>query len=88
MPHYPLDGQPATVEIYSLKEYLDFNGELSSFPGPLVRQVTHKGSVISWCQKKLAQVERREKTNKSDHEALILLWKLLILLLRQNGVCI
>lgn len=46
--------------------------------------VTHKNSVIAFCTRKLKKAERDPEL--FDRESVILLWKLLILLLRQNGV--
>jgi hypothetical protein len=48
------------------------------------RGVTHKNSVITFCTRKLKKAERNPEL--FDRESVILLWKLLILLLRQNGV--
>jgi hypothetical protein len=48
------------------------------------RGVTHKNSVITYCMRKLKKAEK--DPNLFDRESVILLWKLLILLLRQNGV--
>jgi len=48
------------------------------------RGVTHKNSVIAFCMRKLKKAEKDPEL--FDRESVILLWKLLILLLRQNGV--
>jgi hypothetical protein len=40
LPHYPLDGQPATVEIHDMQGMVSTDEivqELQGFPGPLVR---------------------------------------------------
>jgi hypothetical protein len=40
LPHYPLDGQPATVEIHDIQGLVSSDEtikELQDFPGPLVR---------------------------------------------------
>lgn len=40
LPHYPLDGQPATVEIHDMQGMVSSHEtvkELQGFPGPLVR---------------------------------------------------
>jgi hypothetical protein len=40
LPHYPLDGQPATVEIHDIQSLISSDEtmkELQNFPGPLVR---------------------------------------------------
>lgn len=46
-----------------------------SFPGPLVRGVSHKKTVIEFCEEKL----------KGGNASQSLLWSFLILMLRQNG---
>lgn len=46
-----------------------------SFPGPLVRGVSHKKTVIEFCEEKL----------KGGNASQTLLWSFLILMLRQNG---
>lgn len=89
LPHYPLDGQPATVEIHDMQGMVSSDEtvkELQGFPGPLVRGVTHKNSVIAFCMRKLKKAERDPEL--FDRESVILLWKLLILLLRQNGTVV
>lgn len=48
------------------------------------RGVTHKNSVITYCMRKLKKAESSPEL--FDRESVTLLWKLLILLLRQNGV--
>jgi hypothetical protein len=40
LPHYPLDGQPASVEICDIQSVVvsdDSVRELQDFPGPLIR---------------------------------------------------
>jgi hypothetical protein len=40
LPHYPLDGQPAAVEIHDMQSLVSSDEtvkELQGFPGPLVR---------------------------------------------------
>lgn len=40
LPHYPLDGQPATLEVHeNLAYFEEVRKELLSFPGPLVKYV-------------------------------------------------
>lgn len=82
-----MDGQPAIVEICNTHSFLGNDEdikELSQFPGPLVKGVTHKKTIIEYCENKIrdAIAERRI----SDVESYILMWELLILLIRQNGV--
>ncbi|XP_069689503.1 protein transport protein Sec16A-like isoform X2 [Periplaneta americana] len=88
-PHYPLDGQPAVVEIHDIQALIcpdDAVKDIIDYPGPLVRGVTHKNSVINFCTRKLKKAER--DLDLLDRESLALLWRLLILLLRQNGTVV
>ena len=57
---------------------------LINISGIYCRGVTHKNSVIAFCMRKLKKAERDPEL--FDRESVILMWKLLILLLRQNGV--
>lgn len=74
-----------------------------SFPGPLVKGITHKKTVIEYCEEriKLGPVSSRLRSYQSSSNSLqslnsqltnqssyVLLWNLLILLLRQNGVVV
>ncbi|XP_023718368.1 uncharacterized protein LOC111870357 isoform X4 [Cryptotermes secundus] len=89
LPPNPLDGQPATVEIHNIQDVVSSDEtvrELQDFPGPLIRGVTHKNSVITYCMRKLKKAESDPEL--FDRESVILLWKLLILLLRQNGAVV
>ena len=53
-----------------------------SYPGPLVRGVSHKKTVIEFCEEKMKQ----DHTVVPSHRASFsLLWGYLILMLRQNG---
>lgn len=86
LPHYPMDGQNATVEICNLHSLLGNDGEfleLNDFPGPLVKGVTHKKTIIEYCENKIRLAIHQ---NISDVESYVLMWELLILLIRQNGV--
>lgn len=87
LPHYPLDGQTPTVELLSLENYL-YNDEdyleLKRFPGPLVKGTTHKKTIIEYCENKIKNAVFNHSI--SDKESYILMWELLILLIRQNGV--
>lgn len=85
LPHYPLDGQSATVQIININSLLQDCEEakdLSEFPGPLVKGITHKKTIIEYCENKI----RRADPSMPDFDSYILMWELLILLLRQNGV--
>lgn len=85
-PHYPLDGQPATVDFGGIQTLLTGNEEfreLADFPGPLIRGVTHKKTIIEYCENKIRQANSQ---NVKDCQSYVLMWELLILLIRQNGV--
>ena len=82
-----VSGGSRTVEILHVKTLmkdLPEYQELESFPGPLIRGRTHKNTVIKFCQKKIKAIQNHDF--QADKENLILLWELLILLIRQNGV--
>ena len=53
-----------------------------SYPGPLVRGVSHKKTVIEFCEEKLKQDQAVIVTQRASYS---LLWSYLILMLRQNG---
>lgn len=53
-----------------------------SYPGPLVRGVSHKKTVIEFCEDKLKQYSHIESSLRASYN---LLWSYLILMLRQNG---
>ncbi|KAJ7331886.1 hypothetical protein JRQ81_014066 [Phrynocephalus forsythii] len=84
-PNYPVVGQPALVEIHSLEVILHETAEqkaMQAFPGPLIRQDLHKVDMMNFCQQKAA-VGCDLTTNYGRDSALM--WKLLLLLCRQNG---
>lgn len=86
LPNNPKYGQPATVEIHEVDELLQENmenEELKSFPGPVIRGDTHKNDVLSFCQRKARACV--ENINMIDRESAELIWKLLELLIKQNG---
>ncbi|XP_025070559.1 protein transport protein Sec16B isoform X2 [Alligator sinensis] len=84
-PNFPAEGQPALVELHSLEVILDNTREqeeLQAFPGPLVREDLHKVDVMTFCQHRVAM--SCDLTTQRGRDS-ALLWKLLILLCRQNG---
>ncbi|XP_068808091.1 protein transport protein Sec16B isoform X2 [Struthio camelus] len=84
-PHFPGEGQPAHVELHSLEVILrdtKEQEELQAFPGPLAREDLHKVDVMTFCQHKIA-TSCDLSTQRGRDSAL--LWKLLVLLCRQNG---
>ncbi|XP_032660683.1 protein transport protein Sec16B isoform X3 [Chelonoidis abingdonii] len=84
-PNSPADGQPTLIEIHSLEVILHDTKEqeeMRAFPGPLVREDLHKVDVMTFCQHKVAMSCKLETERGRDSA---LLWKLLVLLCRQNG---
>ncbi|XP_074164548.1 protein transport protein Sec16B isoform X1 [Sminthopsis crassicaudata] len=84
-PNHPADGQTALVEVHSLEVFLndtEEQEELRAFSGPLIREDLHKVDVMLFCQQKAALSSKAESPRGRD---LALLWKLLVLLCRQNG---
>ncbi|NXW54417.1 SC16B protein, partial [Eurystomus gularis] len=84
-PHHPAEGQLAHVELHSLEVILHDTKELEelrTFPGPLAREDLHKVDVMTFCQLKIA-TSCDLSTQRGRDSAL--LWKLLVLLCRQNG---
>ncbi|XP_010077463.1 PREDICTED: protein transport protein Sec16B, partial [Pterocles gutturalis] len=84
-PHRPAAGQLAHVEIHSLEVLLHDTKELEelqAFPGPLAREDLHKVDVMTFCQQKIAT--SCDLSTQSGRDS-ALLWKLLVLLCRQNG---
>uniref|UniRef100_A0A8B9VLQ8 Protein transport protein sec16 n=1 Tax=Anas zonorhyncha TaxID=75864 RepID=A0A8B9VLQ8_9AVES len=84
-PHSPAEGQRPLVELHSLEVILHGTKEqeeLQAFPGPLAREDLHKVDVMTFCQQKIA-TSCDLSTQRGRDSAL--LWKLLVLLCRQNG---
>eukprot|EP00062_Callorhinchus_milii_P017240 gi/632969374/ref/XP_007901053.1/ PREDICTED: protein transport protein Sec16A isoform X2 [Callorhinchus milii] len=89
LPNLPSEGQPALVELHSLEtmlQHLPEQEELRNFPGPLVKEETHKVDVINFAQNKGTECLRNEEL--LDKESANLLWDLMVLLCRQNGTVI
>ncbi|KFQ95820.1 Protein transport protein Sec16B, partial [Nipponia nippon] len=84
-PYRPAEGQLAHVELHSLEVILRDTKELEelqAFPGPLAREDLHKVDVMTFCQQKIATSCDLSTQRGRDSS---LLWKLLVLLCRQNG---
>ncbi|NXT71288.1 SC16B protein, partial [Chaetops frenatus] len=84
-PHHPDKGQPPRVELHSLEALLHGTEELKelqAFPGPLAREDLHKVDVMTFCQQKITTGCDLSTQRGRDSS---LLWKLLVLLCRQNG---
>ncbi|XP_053601956.1 protein transport protein Sec16A isoform X3 [Plodia interpunctella] len=87
-PSYPVDGRAATVHVLALSAALRRDprrAELAAYPGVLLKGVTHKKSVIEYC---MAKARSAYNDDRRDRIGYILLWELLALLLRQNGVVV
>ncbi|XP_043576570.1 protein transport protein Sec16A isoform X1 [Chiloscyllium plagiosum] len=89
LPNLPSEGQPALVELHSLEmilQHMPEQEDLKKFPGPLVKEETHKVDVISFAQNKATECLRNDEL--LDKESASLLWELIVLLCRQNGTVI
>ncbi|XP_014730149.1 PREDICTED: protein transport protein Sec16B [Sturnus vulgaris] len=84
-PHHPAEGWLPRVELHSLEAILHGTEELEelqAFPGPLAREDLHKVDVMTFCQQKITTGCDLSTQRGRDSS---LLWKLLVLLCRQNG---
>uniref|UniRef100_A0A8C3TW63 Protein transport protein sec16 n=1 Tax=Catharus ustulatus TaxID=91951 RepID=A0A8C3TW63_CATUS len=84
-PYCPAEGQLPRVELHSLEAILHGTEELEelqAFPGPLAREDLHKVDVMTFCQQKITTGCDLSTQRGRDSS---LLWKLLVLLCRQNG---
>ncbi|XP_046723502.1 protein transport protein Sec16A isoform X2 [Silurus meridionalis] len=88
-PNLPSAGQPALVEIHSIETMMqDFpeQAELRAFPGPLVKEETHKVDVIKFAQNKAQECLRND--DLIDKDSAFLIWEFIVLLCRQNGTVV
>ncbi|NXS36372.1 SC16B protein, partial [Pomatostomus ruficeps] len=84
-PQHPAEGQLPRVQLHSLEAILHGTEELEelqAFPGPLAREDLHKVDVMTFCQQKTTTGCDPSTQRGRDSS---LLWKLLVLLCRQNG---
>uniref|UniRef100_A0A669F3U4 Protein transport protein sec16 n=1 Tax=Oreochromis niloticus TaxID=8128 RepID=A0A669F3U4_ORENI len=89
LPNLPSAGQPALVDIHNLETMLQDTtdqAELRAFPGPLVKEETHKVDVIKFSQNKALECSR--DNNLLDRDSARLLWDFIMLLCRQNGTVV
>uniref|UniRef100_UPI003AAC032A protein transport protein Sec16A n=1 Tax=Centroberyx gerrardi TaxID=166262 RepID=UPI003AAC032A len=89
LPNLPSAGQPALVAIYNMETMLQDTpdqAELRSFPGPLVKEETHKVDVIKFSQNKALECSRNN--DLLDRDSACLLWDFIVLLCRQNGTVV
>uniref|UniRef100_A0A665W588 Protein transport protein sec16 n=1 Tax=Echeneis naucrates TaxID=173247 RepID=A0A665W588_ECHNA len=85
----PSAGQPALVDIHNMETMLQDTpdqAELRAFPGPLVKEETHKVDVIKFSQNKAVECSR--DNNLLDRDSARLLWDFIVLLCRQNGTVV
>ncbi|XP_034945595.1 uncharacterized protein Sec16 isoform X2 [Chelonus insularis] len=85
-PSYPAEGERARVDIVRLDSLLMHDPiarELRAYPGPLIKGVTHKKTIIEYCEAKI----KKASTNDDliDRASYILLYQLMIMLIQQNG---
>lgn len=89
LPNLPSAGQPALVDIHNLETMLQdtsAQAELRAFPGPLIKEDTHKVDVIKFSQNKALECSR--DNNLLDRDSARLLWDFIVLLCRQNGTVV
>ncbi|XP_077050442.1 protein transport protein Sec16A isoform X3 [Siphateles boraxobius] len=88
-PNLPSAGQPTLVEIHSMETILQDSSEqaeMRSFPGPLVKEETHKVDVIKFAQNKAQECLRND--DLIDKDSAFLIWEFIVLLCRQNGTVV
>ncbi|XP_069025521.1 protein transport protein Sec16A isoform X3 [Embiotoca jacksoni] len=89
LPNLPSAGQPALVDIHNMETMLQDTpdqAELRAFPGPLVKEETHKVDVIKFSQNKALECSR--DNNLLDKDSARLLWDFIMLMCRQNGTVV
>ncbi|XP_069799394.1 protein transport protein Sec16A isoform X2 [Dendropsophus ebraccatus] len=89
LPNLPSDGQPTLVEIHNMEIILQSSPEqeqMRAFPGPLVKDETHKVDVINFAQNKAKECSQNE--GLLDQESARLLWDFIVLMCRQNGTVV
>ncbi|XP_036444223.1 protein transport protein Sec16A isoform X3 [Colossoma macropomum] len=88
-PNLPSAGQPALVELHSTETMMQDSpeqAELRAFPGPLVKEETHKVDVIKFAQNKAQECARND--DLIDKDSAVLIWEFIVLLCRQNGTVV
>ncbi|XP_072518719.1 protein transport protein Sec16A isoform X2 [Salminus brasiliensis] len=88
-PNLPSAGQPALVELHSMETMMQDSPEqteLRAFPGPLVKEETHKVDVIKFAQNKAQECLRND--DLIDKDSAVLIWEFIVLLCRQNGTVV
>ncbi|XP_043254632.1 uncharacterized protein LOC122398624 isoform X2 [Colletes gigas] len=85
-PSYPTDGERAKVDIIRLDNLFQHDPiarDLRAYPGPLIKGVTHKKTIIEYCENKIKKAALNEEM--VDRASYILLYELMIMLIQQNG---
>ncbi|XP_047539743.1 uncharacterized protein LOC125073063 isoform X4 [Vanessa atalanta] len=85
---WPVDGRAPPLQLLPLARLLQRDpaaAALAAYPGPLLRGVTHKKSVVEYCESRVRSARQRDG---GDVIGYALLWDLLALMLRQNGVVV
>ncbi|XP_071571026.1 uncharacterized protein Sec16 isoform X1 [Temnothorax nylanderi] len=85
-PSYPADGERAKVDIFRVDHLLAHDPiarDLRLYPGPLINGVTHKKTIIEYCENKIKKAVVNEEI--IDRASYILLYELMIMLIQQNG---
>ncbi|XP_018368875.1 PREDICTED: uncharacterized protein LOC108764951 isoform X3 [Trachymyrmex cornetzi] len=85
-PSYPTDGERAKVDIFRVDSLLSHDPvarDLRLYPGPLINGVTHKKTIIEYCENKIKKAMMNEEL--IDRASYILLYELMIMLIQQNG---
>ncbi|KAL6470751.1 hypothetical protein MHYP_G00218700 [Metynnis hypsauchen] len=88
-PNLPSAGQPALVELHSTETMMQDSPEqteLRAFPGPLVKEETHKVDVIKFAQNKAQECAQND--DLIDKDSAVLVWEFIVLLCRQNGTVV
>ncbi|XP_066501551.1 protein transport protein Sec16A isoform X2 [Hoplias malabaricus] len=88
-PNLPSAGQPALVELHGMETIMQDSAEqtdLRAFPGPLVKEETHKVDVIKFAQNKAQECLRND--DLIDKDSAVLIWEFIVLLCRQNGTVV
>ncbi|KAG7208272.1 hypothetical protein KM043_014515 [Ampulex compressa] len=86
LPSYPADGERAKVDIFRVDNLLSHDTltrDLRAYPGPLIKGVTHKKTIIEYCENKIKKAAANEEM--IDRASYILLYELMIMLIQQNG---
>uniref|UniRef100_A0A8B9LGC7 Protein transport protein sec16 n=1 Tax=Astyanax mexicanus TaxID=7994 RepID=A0A8B9LGC7_ASTMX len=86
LPNLPSEGKPALVQIHSTEVMLQDSRDqiqLQTFPGPLIKDRTHKSEVLEFIRKK--HQECLQSDTLADKETSCLIWEMMELVCKQNG---